>query len=65
MLVNLAERAETLNYCCPTFSDKPGIRISEGRHPVVEQVLKEPFIANPLHLAAAENADYHRSEYGR
>ncbi len=51
MLVNLAERAETLNYCCPTFSDKPGIRISEGRHPVVEQVLKEPFIANPLQLA--------------
>lgn len=36
---------------CPTFSDKPGIRISEGRHPVVEQVLKEPFIANPLQLA--------------
>ena len=51
VLVNLAERAETLNYCCPTFSDKPGIRISEGRHPVVEQVLKEPFIANPLSLA--------------
>ncbi|HBQ6793742.1 TPA: DNA mismatch repair protein MutS [Klebsiella pneumoniae] len=46
VLVNLAERAETLNYCCPTFSDKPGIRISEGR-----QVLKEPFIANPLQLA--------------
>lgn len=51
VLVNPAERAETLNYCCPTFSDKPGIRISEGRHPVVEQVLKEPFIANPLQLA--------------
>ncbi len=51
VLVDLAERAETLNYCCPTFSDKPGIRISEGRHPVVEQVLKEPFIANPLQLA--------------
>lgn len=50
VLVNLAERAETLNYCCPAFSDKPLIRISEGRHPVVEQVLKEPFIANPLDL---------------
>lgn len=23
VLVNPAERAETLNYCCPTFSDKP------------------------------------------
>jgi DNA mismatch repair protein MutS len=37
VLVNLAERADTLNYCCPTFSDKPGIRIVEGRHPVVER----------------------------
>ncbi len=51
MLVNLAERAETLNYTCPTFTDKPGIRITEGRHPVVEQVLNEPFIANPLSLS--------------
>lgn len=48
VLVNLAERAYTLNYTCPTFIDKPGIRITEGRHPVVEQVLNEPFIANPL-----------------
>ncbi|TGB52536.1 DNA mismatch repair protein MutS, partial [Salmonella enterica subsp. enterica serovar Enteritidis] len=35
VLVNLAERAWTLNYTCPTFTDKPGIRITEGRHPVV------------------------------
>ncbi|EGA3615858.1 DNA mismatch repair protein MutS [Salmonella enterica] len=51
VLVNLAERAWTLNYTCPTFTDKPGIRITEGRHPVVEQVLNEPFIANPLNLS--------------
>ena len=52
VLVNLAERALTLNYCCPTLSDKPGINIVEGRHPVVERVLNEPFIANPLALSA-------------
>ncbi|PSN08635.1 DNA mismatch repair protein MutS [Siccibacter turicensis] len=51
VLVNLAERADALNYHCPTLTDKPGIRISEGRHPVVEQVLSEPFIANPLSLS--------------
>ena len=51
VLVNLAERAYTLNYTCPIFTDKPGIRITEGRHPVVEQVLTEPFIANPLNLS--------------
>ncbi|WP_324030586.1 DNA mismatch repair protein MutS [Pantoea sp. JZ2] len=51
VLSNLAERAWTLNYCSPTLHDKPGIKITAGRHPVVEQVLKEPFIANPLSLA--------------
>jgi len=51
VLNNLAERAWTLNYHCPTLSDKPGIQLTGGRHPVVEQVLKEPFIANPLNLS--------------
>ncbi|KFF66243.1 DNA mismatch repair protein MutS [Pectobacterium brasiliense] len=51
VLTNLAERADTLNYICPTLSDKPGIKITGGRHPVVEQVLREPFISNPLSLA--------------
>ena len=51
VLSNLAERAWSLNYSRPVLQDKPGIKISGGRHPVVEQVLKEPFIANPLSLA--------------
>ncbi|MFC0139673.1 DNA mismatch repair protein MutS [Erwinia mallotivora] len=51
VLTNLAERAWTLNYSCPTLTDRPGIKLSGGRHPVVEQVLKEPFIANPLSLS--------------
>ena len=50
VLVNLAERAETLNYVAPQFSDEIGVRIENGRHPVVEQVLKAPFIANPVNL---------------
>ncbi|MGY4676570.1 DNA mismatch repair protein MutS [Pasteurella sp. P03HT] len=50
VLTNLAERAETLNYVAPHFSDEIGINIQHGRHPVVEQVLKEPFIANPVQL---------------
>ncbi|NHV90102.1 DNA mismatch repair protein MutS [Cronobacter dublinensis] len=51
VLANLAERADTLDYHCPTLTDKPGIRLVEGRHPVVERVLNEPFIANPLSLS--------------
>ncbi|MBF0785506.1 DNA mismatch repair protein MutS [Muribacter muris] len=50
VLTNLAERAESLNYVMPTFSAERGIKIKGGRHPVVEQVLKTPFIANPVYL---------------
>ena len=50
VLVNFAERAETLNYVAPQFSDEIGVKIENGRHPVVEQVLKDPFIANPVNL---------------
>ncbi len=51
VLSNLAERALTLNYVCPALVRKPGLQIEEGRHPVVEQVLKSPFIANPVQLS--------------
>lgn len=51
VLANLAERAESLNYTRPELTEKTGIQITGGRHPVVEQVLSEPFISNPLQLA--------------
>ena len=51
VLANLAERAWTLNYCRPVLSEKAGITITNGRHPVVEQVTKDPFIANPVKLS--------------
>jgi len=50
VLTNFAERAMTLNYQAPTFSANTGIQIHEGRHPVVEQMISEPFIANPVTL---------------
>ncbi|RTR38363.1 DNA mismatch repair protein MutS [Shewanella canadensis] len=50
---NFAERAETLNYNCPTLSLASGIHIEAGRHPVVEQVSQTPFIANPVTLNPA------------
>lgn len=52
VLSNFAERAETLNYHCPTLSNTPGIQIESGRHPVVEQVSQSPFIANPVTLSS-------------
>ncbi len=50
VLNNLAERAHTLNYAKPQLCDDDNISIKQGRHPVVEQVMKEPFIANPVEL---------------
>jgi DNA mismatch repair protein MutS len=50
-LACLAERADHLDYCCPELSDKPGIHIKEGRHPVIEQVRDEVFIANDTLLS--------------
>ena len=45
-----AERAETLNLACPELTQGGGIHIEKGRHPVVEQVLTDPFVANNLDL---------------
>ncbi|MGF6692692.1 DNA mismatch repair protein MutS [Metapseudomonas resinovorans] len=50
VLSNFSERALNLNLNRPRFVDEPCMRISEGRHPVVEQVLDTPFVANDLDL---------------
>ena len=50
VLNTLAERAESLDYREPELTDTPGIAITAGRHPVVEQMLEEPFVANDLLL---------------
>ena len=50
VLNNFAERADTLKFYSPQFTDKEGIEIIEGRHPVVEAVRDEPFIPNDLKL---------------
>ncbi len=48
LLCNFAERAERLDLCAPELSDDPGLRITAGRHPVVEQVSDIPFVANDV-----------------
>lgn len=51
VLTNLAERAETLGWTAPELSGEPGIKIQQGRHPVVEQVQDTPFVPNDLDLS--------------
>ena len=55
VLACFAERAERLDLCRPGFRDAPGLAISAGRHPVVEQVSEGPFVANDLVLDEQRN----------
>lgn len=50
VLSNFAERAVSLAFCKPILSEKSGIEIRGGRHPVVEANQSQPFIANDLIL---------------
>jgi DNA mismatch repair protein MutS len=50
VLSTLAERAQALNLVCPLLDERPGIAIEGGRHPVVEQMLDEPFVPNDTRL---------------
>ncbi|MGF2736127.1 DNA mismatch repair protein MutS [Marinobacter sp. DUT-1] len=52
VLSNFAERATSLRFAAPEFTDQPGFDIEEGRHPVVEQLLDEPFVPNDLLMDA-------------
>lgn len=54
VLTNLAERADTLDLCCPELTDALEINIIAGRHPVVESVLTHPFVPNDVVLADPE-----------
>ncbi len=47
VLCSLAEVADLYQYCCPEVEYSPVIDIKEGRHPVVERMLRDTmFIAN-------------------
>ncbi|TAK73288.1 MAG: DNA mismatch repair protein MutS, partial [Gammaproteobacteria bacterium] len=46
VLVNFAERAAHLKWCCPELTEEVGIDIVEGRHPVVEAVSEQAFVPN-------------------
>ncbi|MEO6145787.1 MAG: DNA mismatch repair protein MutS [Sulfuriferula sp.] len=50
VLCTLAERAQTLGYCVPQFTDEAVIEICGGRHPVVESRI-DAFIPNDTLLS--------------
>ena len=55
VIAALANTAEINNYSCPEVNNGPVIDIIEGRHPVVEQTVKdEDFVPNDIHLDSGE-----------
>ena len=55
VLANLAMQARTHQWTRPIWAAKPGIQITAGRHPVVEQIVQERFIPNDLLLQPQQN----------
>lgn len=55
VLSNLAERAITQQFVRPQLSQQPGIDIKQGRHPVVEAVIEDPFVANDVLFSEQRN----------
>ncbi len=52
----LAVVAAANNYCMPQVDDSNAIHITEGRHPVVEKVLKDGvFVPNDTHMDCGED----------
>ena len=51
VIAAFADRARRWNYCRPVVEEDTGIAITEGRHPVLEQVQRDPpFIPNDTEL---------------
>ena len=49
-LLSLAIVSESQNYVRPTFNNNNTVHIIEGRHPVVETMLKERYVSNDIEL---------------
>ena len=55
-LAALASVAVKNNYCCPVVDDSGVIELHDGRHPVVERVLKDTlFVPNDTYMGETEN----------
>ncbi len=55
VLVSLATVSAINHYCRPLVNNSGAINIKEGRHPVVEQVIRTPFVANDTLLNMTED----------
>ncbi|WP_093308653.1 DNA mismatch repair protein MutS [Allopseudospirillum japonicum] len=52
VLTTLAHKAQEGEWICPELVTDSVLSIQQGRHPVIETVSQQPFVANDLHLDA-------------
>lgn len=55
VLCSLAYISAVNNYCRPLVNNSGTVNIINGRHPVVEQVIKTPFVANDTYLTMKDD----------
>ena len=55
VLCSLAETSSDNRYCRPLVNNSGVISITSGRHPVVEKVIKTPFVSNDTYLDMKDN----------
>ena len=55
VLASLSFVSAENHYCRPLVNNSGNINIKSGRHPVVEQVIKMPFVSNDTFLNMADN----------
>jgi len=55
VITGLADTAEINNYTCPEINDSACIEIRDGRHPVIEETVKEEdFVPNDIQLDSGD-----------
>ncbi len=55
VLCSFASVSASERFCRPLINNSGNIRIKNGRHPVVEQVIKTPFVANDTFLNTSDD----------
>ena len=55
VLCSLAHISVVNRYCRPLVNNSGNISINSGRHPVVEQVIKTPFVSNDTYLTMQDD----------
>lgn len=53
--VSLSEVASNYNYCRPIWNTQGRIKIVNGRHPVIERAMKDPFVPNDVLLNRSDD----------